>query len=129
MSKISKKELQLFFRDKVHPDVLDHISQGGGLLDILTKGLATATKIASKGLDFYNKNKDTIHKAVDMGVKYAPVAINAYKQLRGGSMSAYRKPAPLGGMMSGGSMPTGGGMKFKSGLIASKMSGVQISWW
>ena len=107
MSKISKKELQLFLRDRVHPDVLNHISRGGGLLDILSKGLSTATKMASTGLDFYNTNKDTIHKAVNMGVKYAPVAIDAYKKLRGGSISAYRAPAHLGGVASGGMMSGG----------------------
>jgi len=115
MPRISKKELKLFLHDKVHPDVIKHVAKGGNLLDILTKGFNTASDIAKKGIEFYNKNKGTIDKAFKIGKN---VVDNYKRKEKGGAILdpdfrlRYNTPPKLykAPVMKAGKM-TGAGLK------------------
>jgi hypothetical protein len=60
-----------FQKNKVHPPVIERL-EGSGWFDKLVDGINTAT-------NFYNKNKDTIHKVGKAG-------FDLYNSIKGGKM-------------------------------------------
>lgn len=70
--------------------------EGGGFFDVLKKIGSTVANVVKKGVDFYGKHKDTIHKGIALAKEYVPQAVEAYKSLRGGSKRKRRASHGLG---------------------------------
>lgn len=70
-------------------NVRKHIAhmKAGGLFDSILKYGKKAVDLGKKAYNFYNNNKEAIHKGVDMAVKYAPQVVQTVKALKGGKLT------------------------------------------
>ena len=112
-----KKDIQAVLRHHKVKNMRHHMKHmaGSGIFDSIVGAV-------NKGVEFYNKNKDTIHKAVDLGVKHAPKALDLLKKIKGGKRTAGRRvgrprlsEVVLGGIRSGG-IRSGGKRKLPEAL-------------
>lgn len=111
----------------VHPALVSRMKQQGGFLDKLFKIVKTGVDVAKKGYDFYNDNKEAIHKGIGMGKS----VLDKLRSKRGGelpsfmktSIPVYRQPVRMvkGGKISGGKISG-------SGLRKSKKTTQMSSW-
>ena len=83
-----KKDIQAVLRQHKVKNMRKHINHmdGSGLFDSIVGAV-------SKGVKFYNDNKDTIHKVAKLAVEHAPKAIELYKKVKGGARSAGARSA------------------------------------
>ncbi|MDR3594283.1 hypothetical protein, partial [Clostridium sp.] len=73
---------------------------GSGLFDIIKNVGKKAIEVGKKAYDFYDKNKDVIHKGIELGIEHAPKVYDILKTIKGGKMTAGSRP--MGGKRIGG---------------------------